>query len=317
MGRRPHRPSSTGVFSVDEDGEPVLSLAPGLQIGQTTDMDAIDRSILESVVGTYVRDADLMTSIARENPGAFADPGRLEAMFSSVDATEEVSLTHAAPKESVRFYYALFAMAALFGAQIAVVAVCWTQPNLSPLGARRALGAIGRTRTLLATLLACWLLSFCCLLIAFLYTRLVVGVDFAGREGLCVAGLGAASLLACALGTALGSLPKLDVGSKTGILTGVVCLLSLFTGLYGEPCMELADMVSQFEVAENYTQVSREFPVLASLNPAKAICDMFYSLYYYDGLEVFAGNVALIGLFSAALFAVGALFVRRQRYASL
>ena len=240
-----------GVFSVDEDGEPVLSLAPGLQIGQTTDMDAIDRSILESVVGTYVRDADLMTSIAR------------------------------------------------------VVAVCWTQPNLSPLGARRALGAIGRTRTLLATLLACWLLSFCCLLIAFLYTRLVVGVDFAGREGLCVAGLGAASLLACALGTALGSLPKLDVGSKTGILTGVVCLLSLFTGLYGEPCMELADMVS------------REFPVLASLNPAKAICDMFYSLYYYDGLEVFAGNVALIGLFSAALFAVGALFVRRQRYASL
>ena len=47
--------------------------------------------------------------------------------------------------------------------------------------------------------------------------------------------------------------------------------------------------------------------MLASLNPAKAICDMFYSLYYYDGLEVFAGNVALIGLFSAALFAVGAV----------
>lgn len=137
MGRRPHPAlvdgEVMGVFSVDEDGEPVLSLAPGLQIGQTTDMDAIDRSILESVVGTYVRDADLMTSVARENPGAFADPGRLEAMFSSVDATEEVSLTHAAPKESVRFYYALFAMAALFGAQIAVVAVCWTQPNLSPL----------------------------------------------------------------------------------------------------------------------------------------------------------------------------------------
>ena len=172
-----------GVFSVDEDGEPVLSLAPGLQIGQTTDMDAIDRSILESVVGTYVRDADLMTSVARENPGAFADPGRLEAMFSSVDATEEVSLTHAAPKESVRFYYALFAMAALFGAQIAVVAVCWTQPNLSPLGARRALGAIGRTRTLLATLLACWLLSFCCLLIAFLLGQLGCGESVSNTVG--------------------------------------------------------------------------------------------------------------------------------------
>lgn len=92
-----------GVFSVDEDGEPVLSLAPGLQIGQTTDMDAIDRSILESVVGTYVRDADLMTSVARENPGAFADPGRLEAMFSSVDATEEVSLTTPRPRSRCAF----------------------------------------------------------------------------------------------------------------------------------------------------------------------------------------------------------------------
>ena len=78
-----------------------------------------------------------------------------------------------------------------------------------------------------------------------------------------------------------------------------------------------AEKLGDRKLGELADMVSREFPVLASLNPAKAICDMFYSLYYYDGLEVFAGNVALIGLFSAALFAVGALFVRRQRYASL
>ena len=92
---------------------------------------------------------------------------------------------------------------------------------------------------------------------------------------------------------------------KTGLLTGTTCLLSLFAGLYGEPVMNMAD------------QLARDYPLLASLNPAKVVTDTFYSLYYYDGLEVFAGNVALIGLFSAALFAVGALFVRRQRYASL
>lgn len=294
-----------GVLSVDEGGEPELALSPGLQIGASTSADAVNRSILESVVTAYVRDADLMASLAMTDPALLADPDRVAAAFSGGDATEEVSLTRSAPAQTVRFYYALFAMAALFGAQIAVFAICWTQPNLSPLGARRALGAIGRTRTLAATLAACWLVSFGCLVIAFLYTRLVVGVDFAGREGWCIAGLGAAALLACALGTALGALPKIDLGSKTGILTGVVCLLSLFTGLYGEPCMELADLVA------------REFPVLASLNPAKAICDMFYSLYYYDGLEVFAANVAEIGVFAAVLFAAGALLMRRQRYASL
>ncbi|WP_302962126.1 ABC transporter permease [uncultured Adlercreutzia sp.] len=293
-----------GVFAVD-GGDVELTLSPGLQIGASTSADDVDRTILESVATAYVRDADLMAFLAMTDPALLADPDRVAAAFDGEDATEEVSLTRSAPAQTVRFYYALFAMAALFGAQIAVFAICWTQPNLSPLGARRALGAIGRTRTLAATLGACWLVSFGCLVVAFLYTRLVVGVDFAGREGWCVAGLAAAALLACALGTALGTLPKIDLGSKTGILTGLVCLLSLFTGLYGEPCMELADLVA------------REFPVLASLNPAKAICDMFYSLYYYDGLEVFAANVAEIGVFAAVLFAVGALFMRRQRYASL
>ncbi len=294
-----------GALSVNGEGEPVLAVAPGVKINPTADGDAINRSILESVVATYGRDADLMRALAETDPRAFADPARVAEAFDGGAVTEEVALTHGAPKQSVRFYYALFAMAALFGAQIAVCAVCWTQPNLSPLGARRALGAIGRTRTLAATLAACWLLSFGCLVIAFLYTRFVVGVDFAGREGWCVVGLAGAALVACALGAAMGSLPKIDVGSKTGILTGLVCLLSLFTGLYGESCMALADTVA------------RDFPLLSSLNPAKAICDVFYSLYYYDGLDVFAGNMAVLGAFAVALFALSALFMRRQRYASL
>ena len=297
-----------GVFAVPEAGAaaaPELWVAPGSETGATLGADDVNRTILETVADTYVRDADLLAAVAVENPAALADPERLEGAFSAGNVTEETSLTHASPKESVRYYYALFGMAALFGAQIAVFAVCQTQPNLSPLGARRALGAVGRTRTLLATLAACWLVSWACLVVAFLYVRFVVGVDFAGRELWCVAGLAAAALVACALGTALGALPKIDFGSKTGILTGVACLLSLFAGLYGEPCMELADTVA------------RQFPVLSGLNPAKAIADMFYSLYYYDGLDVFAAKVAVLALMAAVLFAVGALFMRRQRYASL
>ena len=152
---------------------------------------------------------------------------------------------------------------------------------------------------------ASWLLSFACLLVAFAYVRGVVGGDFGGREGWCVAGLAAAALVACALGCALGAVPKLDFGAKSGILTGIVCTLSLFAGLYGQPCMALADDIAQ------------RWPALAALNPAKVICDMFYSLYYYDGLEVFAAKVATLAAMAAALFAVAALLMRRQRYASL
>ena len=257
------------------------------------------------MVDTYVRNADLVAGIAADNPLALADPNRVEEALSRGSVTEQVSLTHAAPTESVRYYYALLGMAALFCGQVGMLAICETQPNLSALGARRALGATSRGKTLAATLAASWLVSFACLIVAFLYMRFAVGIDFSGREGLCVAAIAAAALLSTALGTLLGSLPKVGLGVKTGLLTALTCFLSLFAGLYGEPCMALAD------------SIARSFPALASINPAKVITDVFYSLYYYDSLVPFAQKIGILLAMAAALFAVSALFIRRQRYASL
>ena len=47
------------------------------------------------------------------------------------------------------------------------------------------------------------------------------------------------------------------------------------------------------------------------------VTDTFYSLYYYDSLVPFAEKVGLLLAMTAVVFAVSALFVRRQRYASL
>ena len=295
----------TGVFSVDGEGSPALLLAPSVATEGSVGFDNVNRTILENVADTYVRDRDLLEGLAAEDPAVLADPSRVSAALSGGAGTEEVSLTRTAPKETVRFYYALFGMAALFGAQIAVSAVCQTQPNLSPVGARRALGCVRRSHVLAAAMAASWLLSFGCLLVAFAYVRWVVGVDFGGREGWCILGIAVAALMSCALGCALGAVPKVDVNGKSGILTGIVCTLSLFAGLYGQPCMTLADDIAQ------------RWPALAAANPAKVICDMFYSLYYYDGLEVFAAKVAILVAMTAVLFAVAALLMRRQRYASL
>ncbi|WP_139650910.1 ABC transporter permease [Raoultibacter phocaeensis] len=291
-----------GIVSVDADGEPKLFVSPdsgGLGVEQ------IGRTILSTVMNTYVRNADLMASIAQDNPLALADANAIEEALAHNDATVEVSLTHSTPVQSVRYYYALLGMAALFCGQVGMLAICETQPNLTALGARRAVGATSRGKTLTATLGASWAISFVCLLAAFLYIRFVVGVDFAGRELACVAAIAVAALFATSLGTLLGSLPKVGFGVKTGLLTGLTCLLSLFAGLYGEPCMDLAD------------QIAREAPLLAAVNPAKVVTDAFYSLYYYDSLMPFVEKAGILLVMAAVLFAVSALFVRRQRYASL
>lgn len=291
-----------GVLSVGSDGEPRLAVGP---VEAGVDSTQVGQTILQGVVSTYACDVALVRDVARADPVVLADPALLAAAFQPVSATEVVSLTRSTPTESVRFYYALFGMAALFGGTIGMTAICRAQPNLSPLGARRALGALPRGRMLVATLTASWAVAFACLVVAFAYVRLVVGVDFAGREGLCVVGLALAALLATALGTFVGSLPKVSFSGKTGLMTALVCLLSLFAGLYGEPCMELADFIA------------REAPLLAAVNPATVITDLFYSLYYYDALGPYLVKAVTLLVMAAALIAASLVFVRRQRYASI
>lgn len=291
-----------GIVSVGAHGEPKLSVAPG---SSGLGVEQVGRTILDTVVNTYVRDATLLANIAAENPSVLTDPGRIGEALAHGDATVQVSLTHSAPAQSVRYYYALLGMAVLSCAQVGLLAICETQPNLSALGARRAVGATGRGRTLAATLAASWTLSFVCLVIAFLYILFVGGIDFAGREGLCIAAIAVAALFATSLGILLGSLPKIRLNTKAGILTGITCFLALFAGLYGEPCMDLAD------------NVARSYPILATLNPAKVVTDTFYSLYYYDSLVPFVEKAGVLLIMTAVLFAISSLFMRRQRYASL
>ncbi|MEA5019895.1 MAG: ABC transporter permease [Gordonibacter sp.] len=291
-----------GILSINAEGAPLLSVAAtsgGLNMGQ------INRTILNTVVDTYMRNADLLKTIAQDNPLALADPTAIEEALSHQSATKQVSLTLSTPVQSVRYYYALLGMACLFCSQIGLIAICKTQPNLSPLGARRAVGAISRSKTLAATLGASWVVAFGCLVAAFLYMRFVAGIDFAGREGACIVALAVAALFTTAFGTFLGSLPKVNMHVKTGLVTAATCLLSLFAGLYGEPCMELAD------------SIARAFPLFASLNPAKVVTDAFYSLYYYDSLAPYFGKLGILIAMTAVLFALSSLFIRRQRYASL
>ena len=98
------------------------------------------------------------------------------------------------------------------------------QPNLSGLGARRCVGGLSKTASLAGIFVGSWLVSFASMTIAIGYVRVVVGVDFGGREGLCLVGGAASALAATGLGLFVGTLPvKGGKASKSGILTG--CLL--------------------------------------------------------------------------------------------
>lgn len=247
---------------------------------------------------------DLMNS----NPSLLAQPDvaeTLASMTEPIEATVRTTVTANQPKESVRFYFALLGMAALFGGTLGMIAFQRLKPNTSPLGARRALGATSHGRTVAATVAASWAITFACLCVTYLYMRYVAGVDFGNRDGACLLTTAVAALTATALGCAISAIPKVPESGKSGILTGIVCFASLFAGLYGEPTMELADMISA------------NFPALDYINPAVQISQAFYSIMYYDSLAPMVGHLAILLVMALVLFALSAQSLRRQRYASL
>ena len=272
-------------------------------VSDLTGMEWLKTSILVMAMDNYVANTAMIRDLMNDNPGLVAQPDMAETLASMtepIEATVRTTVTANQPKESVRFYFALLGMAALFGGTLGMIAFQRLKPNTSPLGARRALGATSHGRTVAATVAASWTITFACLCVTYLYMRYVAGIDFGGRDGACLITTAIAALTATALGCAISAIPKVPESGKSGILTGIVCFASLFAGLYGEPTMELADMVSA------------NFPVLDYINPAVQISHAFYSIMYYDSLAPMAGHVMAL-----VLFALSAQSLRRQRYASL
>lgn len=292
----------TGYYLINDEGEPELFTVTPSGLEMT---GSVNQTILKDIADNYLRSYATVETLLDENPTALSDPATIESLFQTESYTEAITVTANDASGSVRYFYALLGFASIMAALIAMVAVIRTQANLSPLGARRSMSALSRGKTLIASLLASWTLAYFCLLLAFVYMRFVLDVGFGGRDGACLLGLLISSLLATSLGAVIGSIPKLGEGTKSGLLTGLTCLLALFAGLYGTPSQNLAD------------ELSRTAPVAQMLNPSKQISDLFYSLYFYDTYDQFFTTAVILLTTTAVLFLVASIFMRRQRYASI
>lgn len=306
--------AATGAYLVEpapaaDEGTSSATQPRVILAAQNSNSDAafdVNRSIVEAVATSYLQNQALIERIASEGPAALANPSAVERALGLSTPVREISLTHARPDLFVRFYYALLAMASIFSAQLAVGSVWDLQPVSSAAGARRAVSGTGRMRLLVPTIAACWTVSAAFLAIALGYICLTAGIDFAGREALCLVGISMASLFSCSLGAVMGALPgRMGLDARTGLLTASTCLLSFFAGLYGQPSMEFADTLAQ------------AFPVTTWLNPVCLIRDVFYSVYYYDALGPFLLRITACGGLSVAFLGISTAFMRRLSHEHL
>ncbi len=272
---------------------------PELHIGQQA--ARLPMSVLESVLDTYLHTARAMEEAARMHPEAAVSGELAQAFMGAAQKTVRVSYTKTAPNPNVRYYYALLAMSAGFGSFFAQITIRRLMAPLSPVGARQTLGAIPRWKMLGGALAASFACQLACLIAATLYMHLAAGVDFGDRLLGVILALALSTLVACCAGAFAGTFLHIE----TGMLSGIITLLSLFTGLYGQPSQQLADAV---EAA---------VPALSHLNPLWQMAHAFFSLLYYRTLDAFFRNCFALLAMSLAFFILAALRMRRMSYEHL
>ena len=282
------RGETNGYLAV-ENGEPVLHVTQKGNGAETT-------RVLRVVMDSYTQRRAEYKSLIKEGTA----PERLAALETDQSFTHSLSVTPSPVKPETHYYFALLAFACGMGTTVAMVAVKGIMA-VSPVGARQTLAGLPRWKVLTATLAASWVCVFVCLLVAFAFMASVVGVDFGPHVLLCLVAIGVCSLMASAVGAALGTLARLEIG----MISGFTALLSLFTGLYGPASQSLASSIEQHA------------PLLAQANPLWQTARCFYGLLYYDSLAPFARSCAVLLGMTCLFLTIALIRARRMTHEHL
>ena len=282
------RGETNGYLAV-EGSDPVLHVTQQGNEAETT-------RVLRVVMDSYLQRRAEYVALAK----AGAAPEKLAALETDQAFTRSISVTPSPVKPQTPYYFALLAFACGMGTTVAMVAVKGTMA-VSPVGARQTLAVLPRWKVLTATLAASWVCVFVCLLVAFAFMASVVGVDFGPHVLLCLVAIGVCSLMASAVGAALGTLARLEIG----MISGFTALLSLFTGLYGPASQSLASSIEQHA------------PLLAQANPLWQTARCFYGLLYYDSLAPFARSCAVLLGMTCLFLTIALIRARRMTHEHL
>lgn len=199
-------------------------------------------------------------------------------------------------------YYTLLAMACLYGALIAMFVTNKKIANMSSAGKRTSVSPANKKTLLLGSFLASYLVQLLGILILYLYTILVIKVDYGSNTFLVFLLLMAGSLAGLTLGIAISTVLKSNENTKTGILISLTMLASFLSGMMGITMKYIIDT---------------NIPILNKINPAAMITDGLYSLYYYRTLDRFYFNIISLIIFSIIMLVISYQGLRREKYDSI
>lgn len=283
--------------------EPILTLK-GIGTEENGDLGFADigmeESTLKSFLDQYNQTSYTYTELFKLNPQKAQ-----EVITSNIDTSDflkETPISNTKPDLTLTYFYALIAMACLFGSSSGLNEIKYLQANQSSQAARLSIAPTKKSVVFFASLSAATLLQILCSFILILFLMFVLKVDFGSRIPYVFLGSAVGSLTGVLMGSFIGVILKCSSHLKTSICISVSLFFSFLSGLM---------IVNMKQI------IQANAPIVAALNPANAITDTFYSLYFYDDLTRYFNN--LLGLLGFSLFFFVVVFtvMRRQRYDSI
>lgn len=278
----------TGIFYAKD--------IPELTIGA----NGMEESILQSLLESYVDNRYMLENIAKNRP---------EGMQTAVSALEDykemvrsVSLKGRTMNGMIQYFFALIAMACMYGGFLGIATGLELQANLTDLVARRCITPTNRMQLILADMTGTFFIHFFNIIVLLLYLKYILRVDFGNQMGSMVLVSGIGSMFGVAMGIFVGSIGKLKEGIKIGILLAISMVGSFLAGLMNGNMKDI---------------VERYCPIINRINPAALISDAFYCLNVYDDPARYTRDLISLIVWTAAMLAGAFWIVRRERYDSI
>lgn len=258
-------------------------------------------SILSQILEIYEKNEVLIARIAQDHPEHLSDA--VTALEDYKTCTETVTFGGTSMDSVQNYFFALIAMTCLYGSFMGMYNAVGVQVNTSVLGARLTAGCVKRYKSIAASLLSSWMISFLEVLILLFYMDVILGdIDLSGQILQIFVICAAATLYSCSLGMVIGTVGSWSANLKNGIVVAVSMACSFAADL----------MLSGVKGAiETYA------PVINRINPGALTTDAFYSVLVYNDTEKYFRSLILLTVFALLLLTAAVLSMRRMRYESI
>lgn len=274
--------------------------------------NGIDETVFKHVAEEIVQTSDIIKQLSQTQIQKQIASGNYNINYDEIynkaiemakeDNVELKNISNSNLSYTMIEFYTLIAMTCLYGGMLSMVSINQSLANMSNKGKRITVSPTKKNIIILSSLLASYIVQLIGLVILFLYTLFVLGVDYGSNTGLIMLLAIIGSFAGLALGTFVGTIFKANENTKTGILIALTMLWCYLSGMMGITMKYIVD---------------KNVPIVNKINPASMITDGFYSLYYYDKLDRYWFNIASLLIFALILVVISFFSLRRQKYDSI